>query len=64
MNIHCVLCRLIFHGYRKPIEYSNLWSLNPEDRSDFVGPEFEKEWEKELKKAGLVDVCVCVCVCV
>jgi multidrug resistance-associated protein (MRP) len=44
---------LIFHGYRKAIEYSNLWSLNPEDRSNFVGPEFEKEWEKELKKAGI-----------
>ena len=52
MSVPYILCRLIFHGYRKAIEYSNLWSLNPEDRSDFVGPEFEKEWEKELKKAG------------
>ena len=44
-------CRLIWRGYRRPLQYSDLWGLNPDDRSSYITPKFEKEWQKEVKRA-------------
>lgn len=50
--------RMIFHwfnalaakGYKKPLEYTDLWGLNPRDTSRQVIPRFDKHWEKSLSK--------------
>ena len=44
-------CSLIWRGYRRPLQYADLWSLNPDDRSSYIRPHFEKAWKKELKRA-------------
>ena len=47
-------CRLIWRGWRKALEYSDLTDLNQEDKSGVVSPKFEANWNKEIKKAGWV----------
>ena len=41
----------IWRGYRRALEYTDLWNMNPEDRAGYVGAKFEKEWQKEVKRA-------------
>jgi len=50
--------RMIYHwfnalawkGYKKPLEYPDLWNLNPRDTSRQVVPRFDYHWEKSLSK--------------
>lgn len=37
-------------GYRKPLETSDLWEMNPEDQCIEVVPLFDKYWEKSVAK--------------
>ena len=41
---------LIILGYKRPLEKSDLWSLNTEDTAKYVSPMFEKYWKKEVEK--------------
>ncbi|XP_042722304.1 multidrug resistance-associated protein 1-like isoform X1 [Lagopus leucura] len=49
--------RLISIGYKKPLERDDLFELNESDSPYSVGPNFEKQWRKEIQKssAGLTD---------
>ncbi|XP_064611716.1 multidrug resistance-associated protein 1-like isoform X1 [Liolophura sinensis] len=42
---------LVIKGFKNPLERSSLWSLNPDDKSSSVVPQFTVEWDKELRKA-------------
>ena len=44
-------CSTIWRGYRRALEYTDLWNLNDEDRASYVGAKFEREWQKEVKRA-------------
>ena len=39
-------------GYKKILEFSDLWNLNPEDTTKVLNPLFAKYWEKAEKKAA------------
>ena len=41
-----------WNGWRHPLEYDDLADLNMEDKSQVIAPTFQKNWDKELKKAG------------
>lgn len=43
---------LAWKGFRKPLEASDLWSMNPEDMSMEVVPKFDKYWDKNLRKTN------------
>ena len=45
---------LIWHGWRKPLLYSDLTDLNEEDKAKRLGPKFQKNWDQQLKKSGSV----------
>ncbi|XP_068440086.1 ATP-binding cassette sub-family C member 3 isoform X2 [Clinocottus analis] len=42
---------LAIKGYKTPLEYKDLWSLNQRDSSKVMVPKLLQEWEKELAKA-------------
>ncbi|XP_038618605.1 multidrug resistance-associated protein 1 isoform X2 [Tachyglossus aculeatus] len=42
---------LMVQGYKRPLEASDLWSLNREDTSDQVVPVLVKNWAKECSKS-------------
>ncbi|XP_059009907.1 multidrug resistance-associated protein 1 [Mustela lutreola] len=42
---------LMVHGYRQPLESTDLWSLNKEDTSEQVVPILVKNWKKECAKS-------------
>ncbi|XP_074036465.1 multidrug-Resistance like Protein 1 isoform X3 [Leptinotarsa decemlineata] len=42
---------LAWKGFRKPLETNDLWEMNPEDCSRELVPNFEKYWQKSLRKA-------------
>ena len=42
----------IWNGWRRPIRYNDLSDLNTEDKSRVVAANFQKNWKRELKKAG------------
>ncbi|XP_072760182.1 multidrug resistance-associated protein 1 isoform X1 [Anoplolepis gracilipes] len=41
---------LAWKGFRKPLETSDLWSMNPEDMATEIVPKFDKYWNKNLIK--------------
>jgi ATP-binding cassette subfamily C (CFTR/MRP) protein 1 len=41
---------LAWKGFRKPLETSDLWSMNPEDMAAEIVPKFDKYWNKNLRK--------------
>ncbi|KAL6447244.1 hypothetical protein ACFW04_001485 [Cataglyphis niger] len=41
---------LAWKGFRKPLETSDLWSMNPEDMASEIVPKFDKYWNKNLTK--------------
>ncbi|XP_019701146.1 multidrug resistance-associated protein 1 isoform X1 [Harpegnathos saltator] len=41
---------LAWKGFRKPLEASDLWSMNPEDMAMEIVPKFDKYWDKNLQK--------------
>ena len=57
-NVLCVISllscvfSLIWRGFRKALTYDDLCDLNYEDKSQIVAPKLQKEWEKEVKRAG------------
>ncbi|XP_074036470.1 multidrug resistance-associated protein 1-like [Leptinotarsa decemlineata] len=42
---------LAWKGFRKPLEMDDLWEMNPGDSSRELVPDFEKYWQKSLRKA-------------
>ncbi|CAI8020809.1 Multidrug resistance-associated protein 1 [Geodia barretti] len=44
---------LIWDGWRKPLLYSDLTDLNEEDKAKRLGPRFQRNWDKELKKSDV-----------
>lgn len=47
------LTGLIWRGWRKALDYSELTALNPEDKSGQVAPRFQQNWDREINKAGI-----------
>ncbi|MCI4384808.1 hypothetical protein PGIGA_G00042930 [Pangasianodon gigas] len=41
---------LLMHGYKKPLEEKDLWSLNPDDESPMVVPQLVRRWNHECTK--------------
>ncbi|EEB15150.1 multidrug resistance protein, putative [Pediculus humanus corporis] len=41
--------KLIWLGYKKPLETSDLWPMNPEDTARHIVPLFDRYWEKSRK---------------
>jgi ATP-binding cassette subfamily C (CFTR/MRP) protein 1 len=37
-------------GFRNPLEYSDLWDLNDEDKSEVLATPFEKSWKESIEK--------------
>ncbi len=52
MHLVCVVCasRLIFKGYRSPLQAEDLWSLREEDTSEKIISDLEEEWTAERTK--------------
>ncbi|XP_020285956.1 multidrug resistance-associated protein 1 isoform X1 [Pseudomyrmex gracilis] len=46
---------LAWKGFRKPLETSDLWSMNPEDMASEIVPKFDKYWNQNLKKTDEVE---------
>ena len=42
--------RMIITGWRRALNSSDLWSLNPNDRSGTVAPKLGKNWQHQLDK--------------
>ncbi|KAG8222673.1 hypothetical protein J437_LFUL002555 [Ladona fulva] len=45
--------KLSWKGFRKPLETKDLWNINPEDTAKEVVPQFDRYWEKSVKKLSL-----------
>ena len=43
---------LIWHGWRTALEYKDLTDLNREDKSDVVATNFQRNWDREVRRAG------------
>ncbi|XP_036597659.1 multidrug resistance-associated protein 6 isoform X2 [Trichosurus vulpecula] len=43
--------RLVWQGYRKPLEMDDLWSLGKENSSEDIIPQLEREWKKLCNEA-------------
>ncbi|XP_043833871.1 ATP-binding cassette sub-family C member 6 isoform X2 [Dromiciops gliroides] len=43
--------RLVWQGYRKPLELDDLWSLGKENSSEEIISQLEREWKKICNKA-------------
>jgi len=41
---------LAWKGYKRPLEFKDLWDLNPRDKSKQVVPRFDLHWEHSLSK--------------
>ncbi|KAM9784084.1 multidrug resistance-associated protein 1 [Syngnathus typhle] len=44
------ITRMMMTGYRHPLEEKDLWSLNPEDRSQKVVPKLVQRWNTDCQK--------------
>lgn len=44
------LNKLIITGFKRPLQDSDLWSLDENNTADHIVPKLQREWEKELKK--------------
>ncbi|KAK2566746.1 Multidrug resistance-associated protein 1 [Acropora cervicornis] len=44
------LNKLIITGFKRPLQDSDLWSLDENNMADHIVPKLQREWEKELKK--------------
>lgn len=44
------ITRMMVTGFRRPLEEKDLWSLNPEDRSQRVVPQLVRRWNSECQK--------------
>lgn len=43
---------LTWKGYKKPLEQTDLWDMNPEDSSKEIMPIFMKYWDRAVAKAS------------
>ncbi|XP_034949722.1 multidrug resistance-associated protein 1 isoform X2 [Chelonus insularis] len=41
---------MAWKGFKKPLETSDLWSMNPEDTAAEIVPKFNKYWTRNIKK--------------
>lgn len=41
---------LAWKGFKKPLESTDLWSMNPEDTASEIVPKFGRHWSKTSKK--------------
>ncbi|XP_047368145.1 multidrug resistance-associated protein 1 isoform X4 [Vespa velutina] len=41
---------LAWKGFKKPLESTDLWSMNPEDTASEIVPKFDRHWSKTSKK--------------
>ncbi|KAG7197437.1 hypothetical protein KM043_013293 [Ampulex compressa] len=41
---------LAWKGFKKPLESTDLWSMNPEDMASEIVPKFDKYWSKNSRK--------------
>nr|XP_034174731.1 multidrug resistance-associated protein 1 isoform X3 [Osmia lignaria] len=46
---------MAWKGFRKPLEVTDLWSMNPEDTAKEIVPKFDKYWNKNLQKTNNVE---------
>ena len=44
------ICRIIITGWRRALLNSDLWSLNPRDRSQTVVPQLANSWQRQVNK--------------
>ncbi|XP_070703342.1 multidrug resistance-associated protein 1 [Pempheris klunzingeri] len=44
------ITKMMVTGYKRPLEEKDLWSLNPEDRSQRVVPQLVSRWKREAQK--------------
>ncbi|XP_056257731.1 multidrug resistance-associated protein 1 [Seriola aureovittata] len=44
------ITRMMVKGFKRPLEEKDLWSLNPEDRSQRVVPQLVRRWNTECQK--------------
>ena len=51
---------MIVAGWRRALEISDLWSLNPRYKSQSVAPQLAKAWQRELDKSGLANIIVTI----
>ena len=42
--------RMMIQGYKRDLQESDLWDLNPRDKSDTVVPTFERLWKAEVER--------------
>ncbi|XP_015591556.1 multidrug resistance-associated protein 1 isoform X6 [Cephus cinctus] len=42
---------LAWKGFKKPLETTDLWSMNPEDTAREIVPRFDKYWNENLRKS-------------
>ena len=42
--------RMMILGYKRDLQESDLWDLNPRDKSDTVVPTFERLWKAEVER--------------
>ncbi|XP_076239794.1 multidrug-Resistance like Protein 1 isoform X1 [Calliopsis andreniformis] len=45
---------MAWKGFRKPLETTDLWSMNPEDTAKEIVPMFNKYWDKSSQKSNKV----------
>ena len=41
---------MAWKGFRKPLQMADLWDLNSRNKSKWVVPHFDKQFEKDLRK--------------
>lgn len=41
------MCSMAIHGYKRPLEEKDLWSLNEDDTSKTIVQQLSKEWDRE-----------------
>ena len=46
---------MIFTGWLRALRNSDLWSLNPRDKSQTVAPQLASTWQRELDKTRCVN---------
>ncbi|XP_044001771.1 multidrug resistance-associated protein 1 isoform X9 [Aphidius gifuensis] len=42
--------KMAWTGFKKPLEPTDLWSMNPEDTAAEIIPKFDKHWNKRVQK--------------
>ena len=43
---------LVLRGWKRPLLFNDLTDINDDDKTKYVGPRFQRKWDKQLNKAG------------